>query len=67
MVMQEMAKAARVPLKVETGSFKLWSGHSIPAVGLGTWKSGSQVADAVFTTIVEVGVLVDHRGAILPR
>ncbi|KAI4353472.1 hypothetical protein L6164_002420 [Bauhinia variegata] len=36
-------------------SFKLLSGHTIPAVGLGTWKSGSQAIDSVFTAIVEAG------------
>jgi|APAra0007618328_1042625.scaffolds.fasta_scaffold02263_1 hypothetical protein len=35
-------------------SFRLLSGHKIPAVGLGTWRSGSQAAHAVVTAIVEV-------------
>lgn len=34
--------------------FELLSGHSIPAVGLGTWKSGSRADDAVSTAIIEV-------------
>lgn len=38
--------------KMET--FKLLSGHSIPAVGIGTWKSGSRAEDSVCTAIVEV-------------
>jgi diketogulonate reductase-like aldo/keto reductase len=36
-------------------SFRLLSGHKIPAVGLGTWRSGSQAAHAVVTAIVEGG------------
>lgn len=35
--------------------YKLVSGHTIPAVGLGTWRSGSLAKDAVFTAIVEAG------------
>ncbi|XP_028786392.1 aldose reductase-like [Neltuma alba] len=35
--------------------FKLLSGHTIPAVGLGTWKSGSQAVNSVFSAIVEAG------------
>ncbi|XP_062094948.1 aldose reductase isoform X2 [Humulus lupulus] len=36
-------------------SFKLMSGRSIPAVGLDTWKSGSETTNSVFTSIVEAG------------
>ncbi|XP_052174034.1 aldose reductase [Diospyros lotus] len=36
-------------------SFKLLSGHTIPAIGLGTWRSGSQANTAVFTAIVDAG------------
>ncbi|RZB52955.1 Aldose reductase isoform B [Glycine soja] len=43
------------PHEPKTQSFKLLSGHTIPAVGLGTWKSGSQAANSVITAIVEVG------------
>ncbi|XP_010922651.1 aldose reductase isoform X1 [Elaeis guineensis] len=35
--------------------FKLLSGHTIPAVGLGTWKSGSKASEAVSTAIIEAG------------
>jgi len=38
----------------KTQSFTLLSGHTIPAVGLGTWKAGSQAVNSVFTAIVEV-------------
>ncbi|OIW07420.1 hypothetical protein TanjilG_19261 [Lupinus angustifolius] len=38
-----------------TQSFNLLSRHAIPAVGLGTWKSGSQAINSVFTAIVEAG------------
>lgn len=31
------------------------SGHRIPAVGLGTWRSASRAHDSVFTAIVEAG------------
>ncbi|KAK7339981.1 hypothetical protein VNO77_20671 [Canavalia gladiata] len=40
---------------VKPQSFDLLSGHAIPAVGLGTWKSGSQSTNSVFTAIVEAG------------
>ncbi|CAE6085230.1 unnamed protein product [Arabidopsis arenosa] len=36
-------------------SFRLLSGHKIPAVGLGTWRSGSQATHAVVTALVEGG------------
>nr|AAD22264.1 aldose reductase ALDRXV4 [Xerophyta viscosa] len=39
----------------KTQSFKLLSGHSIPAVGLGTWKSGDKAGNAVYTAITEGG------------
>lgn len=35
-------------------SFVLLSGHTIPAVGLRTWRSGSKAINSVFTAIVEV-------------
>lgn len=38
----------------KTESFRLLSGHKIPAVGLGTWRSGSQATHAVTTALVEV-------------
>jgi hypothetical protein len=34
--------------------FTLLSGHQIPAVGLGTWRSGSDARKAVFAAIVLV-------------
>ncbi|KAK9154059.1 hypothetical protein Sjap_001539 [Stephania japonica] len=40
-------------LKAE--SFKLLSGHSIPAVGLGTWQSGSKAFQSVKTAVIEAG------------
>ncbi|KAK6245139.1 hypothetical protein QUC31_011548 [Theobroma cacao] len=39
----------------KTQSFGLLYGHTIPAVGLGTRRSGSQAENSVFTAIVEVG------------
>ncbi|KAI3759913.1 hypothetical protein L1987_50299 [Smallanthus sonchifolius] len=36
-------------------SFVLLSGHRIPAVGLGTWRSGSQASYSVSTAILEAG------------
>lgn len=49
-------KMAQVAMAVqdEERYFTLVSGHRIPAVGLGTWRSGSQSDDSVFTAIVEV-------------
>lgn len=49
-----MAQAV-LPHEPKTQSYKLLSGHTIPAVGLGTWKSGSQATNSVFSAIVEVG------------
>ncbi|CAM8950074.1 unnamed protein product [Rhodiola kirilowii] len=36
-------------------SFILLTGHTIPAVGLGTWRAGSEAADSVFTAVTEAG------------
>lgn len=44
-----------LPHEPKTQSFNLLSGHTIPAVGLGTWKSGSQAVNSVFTAVVEAG------------
>jgi len=45
------------PHEPKTQAFTLLSGHSIPAVGLGTWKSGSEAVNSVFTAIVDVVAL----------
>ncbi|CAH2074641.1 unnamed protein product [Thlaspi arvense] len=50
-----MAHATFTPEGQKTESFRLLSGHKIPAVGLGTWRSGSQATHAVFTALVEGG------------
>ncbi|KAL5720889.1 alcohol dehydrogenase (NADP(+)) [Ranunculus cassubicifolius] len=50
-----MAQATFTPHDKKTERFKLLSGHRIPAVGLGTWRAGSQTTDAVCTAIVEAG------------
>lgn len=42
------------PHEPKTQAFTLASGHTIPAVGLGTWKSGSEAANSVFTAIIDV-------------
>ncbi|KAL2509825.1 NAD(P)-linked oxidoreductase superfamily protein [Forsythia ovata] len=49
-----MAQATFTPHDEKVVGFRLLSGHTIPAVGLGTWKSGSP-RDSVFTAIVEAG------------
>ncbi|XP_010257009.1 PREDICTED: aldose reductase-like [Nelumbo nucifera] len=49
-----MAQSTFVAQEVSQ-SFRLLSGHIIPAVGLGTWKSGSDASNSVFTAIVEAG------------
>ncbi|ONK77128.1 uncharacterized protein A4U43_C02F3380 [Asparagus officinalis] len=36
-------------------SFTLMSGHKIPAVGLGTWKTGDKASESVFSAITEAG------------
>ncbi|XP_047152119.1 aldose reductase isoform X1 [Vigna umbellata] len=43
------------PHEPKTQAFTLLSGHTIPAVGLGTWKSGSEAANSVFTAIIDAG------------
>ncbi|GLT73767.1 hypothetical protein SLA2020_456030 [Shorea laevis] len=50
-----MAKATFHPHGDQMESLRLLSGHTIPAVGLGTWQSGSRASDSVFTAIVEAG------------
>ncbi|KAL6337555.1 hypothetical protein AAG906_037148 [Vitis piasezkii] len=50
-----MAHATFTQTGEQVQSCKLISGHSIPAVGLGTWRAGSQASNAVFTAIVEAG------------
>lgn len=62
-----MAQAAFGAQEGHTDSFKLISGHKIPAVGLGTWKAGSEASDSVFTAIVEVHIylFLNNRTAFL--
>ncbi|XP_060674035.1 aldose reductase isoform X2 [Ziziphus jujuba] len=43
------------PQEEDTKSFRLLSGHTIPAVGFGTWRSGAEATNSVFTAIVEAG------------
>lgn len=50
----KMAQATFIPHDKELQSFSLLSGHTIPAVGLGTWMSGSKATKSVFTAIAEV-------------
>ncbi|XP_021908790.1 aldose reductase isoform X2 [Carica papaya] len=50
-----MAQATFTLYGEKIESFRLLSGHIIPAVGLGTWRSGSQASNSVFTAIVEAG------------
>ncbi|TXG58907.1 hypothetical protein EZV62_016736 [Acer yangbiense] len=51
-----MSQATVAPkMGQNTASFRLLNGHIIPAVGLGTWKSGSQATNSVFTAIVQAG------------
>jgi aldehyde reductase len=49
-----MAQKVMLPHEPKTQSFDLLSGHSIPAIGLGTWKSGSEAINSVKTAIVDV-------------
>ncbi|KAH9736779.1 hypothetical protein WN944_004301 [Citrus x changshan-huyou] len=50
-----MAQSNIEPTNHKAESFKLLSGHTIPAVGLGTWKSGDEAFKSVFAAIVEGG------------
>lgn len=50
-----MAEAAYSPPKEESCQrLKMLSGHTIPGVGLGTWRSASHASHSVYTAIVEV-------------
>ncbi|KAL1816947.1 hypothetical protein DCAR_0521359 [Daucus carota subsp. sativus] len=46
---------AQLKVSREEKGFGLRSGHRIPAVGLGTWRAGSQASDSVFTAILQAG------------
>ncbi|XP_078181416.1 NAD(P)-linked oxidoreductase superfamily protein [Carex rostrata] len=51
-----MAQEVREPhIHAEAEYFTLFSGHKIPSVGLGTWRSGSDAAKLVFTAITKAG------------
>lgn len=49
-----MAQATFGHQNLHVESFKLLSGHKIPAVGLGTWKADDEAYKSVFTAVVEV-------------
>ncbi|KAL3826172.1 hypothetical protein ACJIZ3_022201 [Penstemon smallii] len=49
-----MAQATFTPHGEKIETFRLLSGHKIPSIGIGTWKSGSP-KDSVFTALVEAG------------
>ncbi|XP_040965773.1 aldose reductase isoform X3 [Gossypium hirsutum] len=50
-----MAQATFMAEDQKIESFRLPSGHTIPAIGLGTWRSGSQADNSVKIAILEVG------------
>ncbi|KAJ4796025.1 NAD(P)-linked oxidoreductase superfamily protein [Rhynchospora pubera] len=51
-----MAQEVRDPqMHADAEYFTLLSGQKIPSVGLGTWRSGSDAANAVSTAIVQAG------------
>ncbi|KAK1412442.1 hypothetical protein QVD17_33698 [Tagetes erecta] len=50
-----MAQSTLKAKEEEQYSFVLLSGHRIPAVGLGTWQSGSEATYSVATAILEAG------------
>ncbi|XP_076946205.1 aldose reductase-like [Bidens hawaiensis] len=50
-----MAQSTLRAKEEEQYSFVLLSGHRIPAVGLGTWKSGSEASNSAATAVVEAG------------
>nr|DAD30607.1 TPA_asm: hypothetical protein HUJ06_009458 [Nelumbo nucifera] len=49
-----MAQATFIEQDV-TQSFRLLSGHTIPAVGLDNWSFGYEASNSVFTAIAEAG------------
>ncbi|KAM0028170.1 putative aldose reductase [Helianthus debilis subsp. tardiflorus] len=50
-----MAQSTLRAKEEEQYSFALLSGHRIPAVGLGTWQSGSEASNSVATAVLEDG------------
>ncbi|KAB1993135.1 hypothetical protein ES319_D13G008000v1 [Gossypium barbadense] len=50
-----MTKATFTAEDQKIESFRLLSGHTIPAIGLGTWRAGSQADKSVKIAIVEGG------------
>jgi hypothetical protein len=46
--------SAKAMAQGEQDHFVLKSGHAMPAVGLGTWRAGSDTAHSVQTAITEV-------------
>ncbi|MFS7976736.1 putative aldose reductase [Helianthus anomalus] len=50
-----MAQSTLKAKEEEQYSFVLLSGHRIPAVGLGTWQSGSEASNSVATAVLEAG------------
>ncbi|KAF5785485.1 putative aldehyde reductase [Helianthus annuus] len=50
-----MAQSTLRAKEEEQYSFVLLSGHRIPAVGLGTWQSGSEASNSVATAVLEAG------------
>ncbi|XP_072996861.1 aldose reductase [Typha latifolia] len=51
-----MAQATRAPREEgQQHYYKLLSGHTIPSVGLGTWRSGSLASESVHTAITQAG------------
>jgi len=51
---KKMFRATFTPEGEKMEYFRLMTGHLIPAIGLGTWKSGPQARYSVETAIVEV-------------
>jgi hypothetical protein len=54
--------SAKAQGQAERDHFVLKSGHAMPAVGLGTWRAGSDTAHSVQTAITEVTSSCHYRG-----
>ncbi|OAY69053.1 Aldose reductase [Ananas comosus] len=50
-----MAQTMKAHGQADRQYYKLLSGHTIPSIGLGTWRAGEQTCQAVCTALTEAG------------
>lgn len=52
-----MAQTMKAHGQADRQYYKLLSGHTIPSIGLGTWRAGEQTCQAVCTALTEVQIM----------